>query len=96
MHLKPNRTILDGTVERIDQAANGWGADVVFRVRASQAADGFEDFIGAQPGAALQVFAAEPEAVRLGGRYRLTATVLGGPGGERVVLEEARALADGG
>jgi hypothetical protein len=38
------------------------------------------------------VFTAVPEALRRGARYRVRATVLGGPSGERVVLEEANEI----
>jgi len=92
MQIAPNKTILKGVVDHVEAAPDGWGAHVRFTVRSSEAADGYRDFTGAEPGQTLQVFAAQPELVRPGGDYELTATVLGGPDGERIVLEDARPL----
>lgn len=94
MQLAPNKTILTGTVDHVETAADGWGANVQFTVTSSEPADGHADFTGATPGATLQIFAAQPELVEPGAGYELTATVLGGPGGERIVLQDARPLKD--
>jgi hypothetical protein len=92
MQLMPNKTILTGTVDKVEAAEDGWGANVEFTVRSSEPADGFLDFLGASPGDTVKVFAAEPGLVSQGAGYEVTATVLGGPGGERVVMEAARPL----
>jgi hypothetical protein len=91
----PKQEILTGTVEHVEKAADGWGANVRFTVTSSAAADGHADFTGAEPGATLEIFAAQPELIEPGAGYELTATVLGGPEGERIVMEDARPLKDG-
>ena len=45
--------------------------------------------ISSLPGAELTLFIAEPDAIEAGKSYRLTARVLGGPNGERMIIERA-------
>jgi hypothetical protein len=93
MRIKPNKTILHGRVNRVQPAAEGYGANVEFLIEASEPASGFADFLQAAPGSTATIFAADPQAVQPGRAYTLTITVLGGPQGERIVLEDARAKA---
>lgn len=89
MMLRPNKSLIEGTVTRVTPAADGIGGDVVIDVRQCGPTGGFDDFIGAQPGDALTLFTAAPDAIEAGKAYRLTARVLGGPNGERIVVEDA-------
>ena len=89
MLLRPNKSLIEGKVKRVKRAADGVGADVVVDVLKCKSADDFDDFIGAKPGAELTLFTAEPDAIEAGKSYRLTARVLGGPNGERIVVEAA-------
>ena len=50
------------------------------------------DFIGAQPGEAIEAFSAIAEAQRPGQRLRIEAEVLGGPQGERIVVVRSEPL----
>lgn len=90
MRIKPNKTIVEGRVRRLDPAPDGWGADLEVVVEDSRAARDFEDFIQAKPGSVVTIFVAEPERIRVGGRYSLTTSVLGGPNGQRLVVQDAR------
>ena len=87
MLLHPNKSLIDGKVTRVRRAADGAGADVVVDVHACRSAGDLDDFIRAEPGAELTLFTAEPDAIEAGKSYRLTARVLGGPDGERMVVE---------
>ena len=89
MIVHPNRSLIEGTVKRVKRAADGVGADIVVDVLECKSAADLEDFIGAKPGAELTLFTADPEAIEAGKSYRLTARVLGGPKGERMVVEAA-------
>jgi len=89
MMLQPNKSLIDGRVKRVKRAADGVGAEVVVDVHTCTPADGLEDFIGAKPGEELTLFTAEPDAIEAGTSYRLTTRVLGGPNGERLVVEAA-------
>lgn len=89
MILRPNKSLIEGRVKRVKRMADGVGADVVVDVVKCKAADDLDDFIGAEPGAELTLFTAEPDAIEVGKSYRLTARVLGGPNGERMVVEAA-------
>lgn len=89
MNLHPNKSAIEARVTRVTPAADGYGADVSVEVLACGPAEGFEDFIGAEAGTGLTLFTPEPDAVRAGRTYRIAARVLGGPNGERVVIEAA-------
>ena len=91
MLLRPNKSLIEGKVKRVKRAADGVGADVVVDVLACKATDHLDDFIGAKPGAELTLFTADPDAIEAGKSYRLTTRVLGGPNGERMVIEVAEA-----
>ena len=90
MRIKPNKSIVEGRISSIEPAADGIGAEVEILVDSSKSAVGHEDFIGARRGTKLKLFAAVPEELEAGRRYKVTASVLGGPGGERVVVESAK------
>ena len=87
--LRPNKSLIEGKVKRVDRAADGVGADVVVDVLECKSADDFDDFIEAKPGEELTLFTHEPESIEAGKSYRLTTRVLGGPNGERLVVEAA-------
>ena len=89
MRLRPNKSLIEAKVKRVKRAADGVGADVVVDVQECRPADDQDDFIDAKPGAELTLFTAEPDAIEAGKSYRLTARVLGGPNGERLVVEAA-------
>ena len=89
MQIKPNRSLLEGVVQRIAPASDGIGAEIVLTVETCAAADGFADFVAAELGREITLFAAVPEDVEEGRRYAVTVALLGGPGGERAVIEAA-------
>ena len=91
MMLRPNKSLIEGKVTRVKRAADGVGADVVVDVRECTSTDGLDDFIDAKPGEELTLFTAEPDAIEAGKSYRLTTRVLGGPNGERMVVEASEA-----
>jgi hypothetical protein len=90
MQIKPNKTILKGKVERVERAPDGWGAHVDISVKRSAPAEGYADFLQAEPGSVVRLFAADPQGIEVGKTYSLTTSVLGGPRGERVVIEDVR------
>lgn len=94
VQIKPNKTALQAKVRSVRRAPDGWGANVDLAIETSEAAAGYDDFLRAAPGSIVTVFAAEPERVELGKTYTVTASVLGGPQGERVVIEDVAPLPD--
>ena len=92
MLIRPNHATLEGEVLGVARHADGFGADVRLKVLANVSADRERDFTGAVSGQVLTLFAAVPEALRRGKRYRIDAIVRGGPLGERVVIEHAAEL----
>ena len=92
MMLQPNKTILEGRFTEIVPRSDGFGADLEFFVIKSQAARGFDDFLRAPANSTIRLFSADTRGLRTGTAYRLTVTVLGGPQGERAVIESAQAL----
>lgn len=89
MQLRPNKSLIEGVVTGVAPAAEGVGADVTVDVRSCRGTGGFDDFIGAVPGESLTLFTAESCDLDVGLAYCLTARVLGGPNGERIVVEAA-------
>lgn len=87
MLLRPNKSLIEGKVKRVKRASDGVGADVTVSVLECKSTDDLDDFIGAEPGTELTLFTAEPDAIEAGKSYRLTTRVLGGPNGERMVIE---------
>lgn len=87
MRLQPNLSLIDAEVHAVRRCADGLGADLDLAVLHCAPAPGARDFIGASPGEVLVAYTAVPEAVRPGQRVRLEASVLGGPQGERIVVQ---------
>ncbi|MCF4123895.1 hypothetical protein [Methylobacterium sp. SyP6R] len=94
MQVMPNKTVIEGRAQRVDPAPDGWGGTVEFAVETSKPADGYSDFVRAAAGSTVTMFTADLGAVKPGQSYTVTASVLGGPGGERVVLQDAKVLQD--
>jgi hypothetical protein len=89
MRIRPNHASLEGEVLAIRRCADGVGAEVELRVAATPTRGRAADFTGARPGQTLMLFAAVPESLQAGACYRFEVSVLGGPQGERVVIETA-------
>ncbi|MGH6787680.1 MAG: hypothetical protein ACREBO_12700 [Novosphingobium sp.] len=87
MQLAPNGSILEGVVERLTPESGGFGCELVLDVKSVKPVKGADDFLRAAKGDLVRLFLAEPGNVQVGGRYRLQTTVLGGPNGERTVVE---------
>lgn len=90
MQMRPNKTVIEGQATSVAPAPDGWGANVEFAVARSAPAEGFSDFLGATLGTTVRLFTAEPSAVQPGLSYTVTASVLGGPRGERAVIQDAK------
>lgn len=90
MRLKPNRSLLEARVDGLRRCADGYGAEIDLWVLRCEPMPPAEDFIGAPPDSALEAFSAVPEALHVGDTYCFEASVLGGPQGERVVLQRVR------
>ena len=92
MQIKPNETVIDGLVSRIELAKDGIGATLVLSVLKNHASDPASDFFGAATGETLEMFAAVPQEFEVGGRYRVSASFAGGPRDQKVVVRSARKL----
>jgi hypothetical protein len=92
MRIRPNRCELDAEVLALRRCADGHGAELELRALGDARALEGDEMTGARSGDTLTVFAAVPEAVAAGGRYRLELSVLGGPAGERIVAARVQPL----
>lgn len=92
MHLAPNKTIVEGLVERVTPSPDGFGCEVQLSVKSAKAARGFKDFLGTRKGERVDIFVANAKDIRTGKLYRFTTTLLGGPGGERAVAEKTKVI----
>lgn len=88
MQLPPNGTVVEGVVQKIMPEADGFGQTIEVSVKRAKAVKGKRDFLNATKGDVVAFFHSGPELVKLGESYRLVATVLGGPTGERNVVQK--------
>jgi len=95
MIIKPNNTLVEGTVRKVTRCADGWGADIEFEVSRNLAGDPSRDFVRAKAGEILKVFAARPENLEEGASFQLETSRLAGPHGSRggrVVVQAVKKL----
>lgn len=93
MMLKPNHTNIEGKVRAITPAADGVGHEVDLEVCRNLSDGREDDFLQPAKGEMLQLFASLPPAAVVGDLVNARARVLGGPTGERVILEKIEPVA---
>lgn len=89
MQIRPNKSVLDAKLARIEPSPDGWGANIVVHVERCGPARGYPDFVRGKPGAVFNMFAADVDGLIEGRLYRLDVTLIGGPGGQRLVIQKA-------
>jgi hypothetical protein len=92
MLAKPNRTVIEGAVRAIKPAKDGVGHDFEIEVHRNLSLGHQDDFIQPAKGQSLHLFAAEKPAAAIGDLVRVQARLLGGPFGERTVVERVERL----
>ena len=90
--IRPNKTVIEGTVQSIAPAPNGQGHDVIIQVDRNLSHGSSDDFIQPADGQLLHLFAAETPKAGIGDRVRVQARLLAGPFGSRSVLEQLDAV----
>lgn len=93
MLIKPNASVLEGTVRSVRPEADGWGAEVELTVRRNLTPVTGTDLLRPTPGESLRAFFADPEAVKVGDEVRVEASLVADEhGGRNVIrsLEPAR------
>lgn len=93
MLAKPNKTVIEGEVRAIKPAKDGVGHDFEIEVHRNLSLGKKEDFIQPERGQSLQLFAAEQPNAAIGDLVRVEARLLGGPFGQRTVVERVEPLA---
>jgi hypothetical protein len=88
MLAKPNQTVIEGTVRAIRADEGGFGTNVEIEVDRNVSPSDDADFLKTQRGEVLTVFSPELPATEIGQHVRLHARLLGGPRGQRVILEK--------
>jgi hypothetical protein len=91
MQIKENKTIVEGKVQHIVPSPDGWGVEADVEVESTRPSAGYEDFLGAEPGSTIRVFAPDPDVLVEGQTRRMSITVLGGPKGSRAVVQSSEA-----
>jgi hypothetical protein len=92
MKAKPNQTLLEGTVRAIRPDPGGYGSNVEIEVSGNLSPVADADFLKPQPGDRLTLFTAEAPSAEAGQRVRVQARLLGGPFGERRILEHLEVI----
>lgn len=93
MNSKPNQTLIEGTVRAISPDAGGYGANVEVEVSRNLSPVADADFLKPKGGDRLALFTAETPTAEVGQRVRVQARLLGGPFGERCILEHLEVIA---
>jgi hypothetical protein len=88
MLIKPNKTVIEGTVRAIKPAAEGEGHEVEIQVDRNLSLGSTDDFIQPAEGKSLRLFAAESPKAAIGDRVRVRARLLAGPFGGRKIVEQ--------
>ncbi|HEY5892659.1 MAG TPA: hypothetical protein VIT91_05455 [Chthoniobacterales bacterium] len=93
MRTQPNSTLIEGIVTDIRADDGGIGYEVSLSTKANVSREKQRDFIRPAPGREIKLFCLEaPGEVRVGDLVRAQAELLGGPKGQRVVLQEIEKL----
>jgi hypothetical protein len=87
MQIAPNGAVLEGVVRKVTRDAGGFGRELVLDVQAVKPMRGLASFMGPVTGNTVRLFLASEEPVKVGEKYRVKTAVLGGPGGERTVVQ---------
>jgi len=95
MQSQPNQTVIEGTVRAIQPEAGGYGSLVEIAVSRNLSPAEDADFLKSQPGDRVMLFTPEPPVAKIGQRVRVQARLLGGPMGERPILERIEVIAGG-
>ena len=91
MMAQPNETVLEGTVEAVRPQADGWGAEVDFKVNRNVSQGDAKDFLQPRPGRVMTLFATASN-IAVGQSLRVQTRLLAGPFGERAVIERAELI----
>ena len=81
MLVRPNQTVVEGTVKAIRPQPEGWGAEIDLEVQRNLSPVPEDDFLKPQPGRTLTAFSVEPHTLRVGEAVRLRLALLAGPRG---------------
>src|SRR5256885_14771103 len=83
MLVKPNKTVLEGTVRAIVPASDGQGHEIDIKVYRNLSRGRSDHFIHPAEGQSLILFAAQAPDVTIGDRLRVQPGLLAGPFGQR-------------
>ena len=93
--LKPNQTDIEGKVRAITPGAGGVGHEVEVEVVRNLSDGREDDYLQPAKGELLQLFTPQlPLTTVVGDLVNARARLLGGPTGERAILERIEPLAD--
>ena len=94
MPAKPNKTTVLAWLRKYEPAPDGYGGEMQIEIIRNESADSGSDFLQPSPGQVLRAFyppSDSPQpALPIGKQAEITLTLLGGPGGERSVVQSVR------
>lgn len=92
MKVKPNLTVIEGVIRAIRPDPGGYGLNVEIEVSRNVSPAEGEDFLKPKPGELLALFTPEAPSAKAGQRVRVQARLLGGPFGQRSILDQLEAI----
>ncbi|MBL0163884.1 MAG: hypothetical protein IPP82_09660 [Xanthomonadales bacterium] len=90
--MRPNRTRVRAVLNAYAPAADGYGGELDLQVLRNDSASADEDFLKPKVGSSIKAFAHEQPVIEPGQTVDIELTVLGGPRGERTVVQAITAV----
>lgn len=92
MQVRPNRTILTGKVVSITAEPDGRGVNIGLKVSENKTTEPEDDFIRSKSGEKVSLYSTESGKLKVGDSVQVSASLSGGPFGQRIVIEEAEKI----
>ncbi len=90
MQVKPNTTIVRGTVRSIEPQPDGWGMEITLEVERNESPAAAQDFLRPAKGSLLKVFCAEQHQLRVSDVVVAELRLNAGPTGGRTLLQAVK------
>lgn len=85
--MRPNRTLVRAVLNAYAPAADGYGGELDLRILRNDSTSAEEDFLKPEVGKSIKAFSHERPMIDIGRTVDIQLTLLGGPRGERAVVQ---------
>lgn len=92
MLIRPNETMITGTIRDIQPAEDGIGGEVKIEIHSNDSPNPQKDFLRLSSGNLVTVFTSNPAKLQVGSTVQATLELAAGPFSQRTVLRNASAV----